>query len=229
MGIGTASPTQALTVNGNIIATSTADYIGIVDNIHGAVLNRKFSIDDNTYVTPGATQLGYSYGAWSFNAYNGYNFQVGTGGTPIDALSILVSGKIGIQTVGPQSTLSVNGGVAIGTTYAGTNAAGSNNLIVQGKVGIGTTTPSQTLHVSGSLLTTSWTGINFSSTGNVIPTAPLEVSGTIGATYFVGDGSGLTNLGQGDRITSGTASVVANQDTGVSGSAPLECPAPSGW
>lgn len=51
-----------------------------------------------------------------------------------------------------------------------------------GNVGIGTTAPSRTLHVAGTVLTTSWTGINLSSAGNVTPTAPLEVSGTISAT-----------------------------------------------
>jgi hypothetical protein len=51
------------------------------------------------------------------------------------------TGNVGIGMTAPQSTLSVSGGVAIGTTYAGTSAAGSNNLIVQGNVGIGTAAP----------------------------------------------------------------------------------------
>jgi len=53
-------------------------------------------------------------------------------------------------------------------------------------------------------------GINW-----VTPTVALEVSGTISATAFVGDGSGLTNLpggggGQSDRIVSDTTSIIAN-------------------
>ena len=48
--------------------------------------------------------------------------------------------RLGIGTTSPQSSLSVNGGAAIGS-YAGTNAAPSNGLIVSGNVGIGTTSP----------------------------------------------------------------------------------------
>jgi hypothetical protein len=43
--------------------------------------------------------------------------------------------RLGIGGVTPLSSLGISGGVAIGTTYAGTNAAGSNNLIVQGNIG----------------------------------------------------------------------------------------------
>jgi hypothetical protein len=64
------------------------------------------------------------------------------------AHQITSAGLQGIDTVSPLSTLSVNGGVAIGTTYAGSNAAGSNNLIVQGSVGIGTTSPGPSLDIS---------------------------------------------------------------------------------
>ena len=82
-----------------------------------------------------------------------------------------------------------------GTLRLSSNGSnGAANLIVNGNVGIATTAPSRTLHISGTALTTSWTGINFSSAGNVTPTAPLEVSGTVSATHFVGDGSGLTGV-----------------------------------
>ena len=49
----------------------------------------------------------------------------------------------------------------------------------------------------------------------VTPTTALEVNGTISATSFVGDGSGLTGIGQGDRITSGTSRVIASEDRSV--------------
>lgn len=49
---------------------------------------------------------------------------------------------VGIFTDTPMSALSVNGGVAIGTTYAASNAAGNNNLIVQSAIAIGTSSVS---------------------------------------------------------------------------------------
>src|ERR1700744_5743552 len=42
-----------------------------------------------------------------------------------------------------------NGGVAIGSSYAGTVAAPANGAIVQGPVGIGSTSPAATLDVNG--------------------------------------------------------------------------------
>ena len=47
--------------------------------------------------------------------------------------------SIGLKT--PKNKLDVEGGVAIGATYSGTDAAPENGLLVQGKVGIGTTDP----------------------------------------------------------------------------------------
>jgi hypothetical protein len=65
------------------------------------------------------------------------------------------------------------------------------------------------MHVAGTGRITSWTTIS----ANVTPTAELDVYGTVSATRFTGDGSGLTNLSvSGDRIVSGTSNVIAHQN-----------------
>ena len=83
-------------------------------------------------------------------------------------------------------------------------------------VGFTSATPSRTLHVLGTALTTSWTGINFSDSAAVTPTAPLEVSGTVSATRFVGDGSGLSNLPAATAASS-TGAVQFNSNNALAG------------
>jgi hypothetical protein len=104
--------------------------------------------------------------------------------------------------------------------------AGGGNIFLGGAagsnvgVGLGTAAISQTLHVSGTARITSWTTV----AANLSPTAALDVYGTVSATNFVGDGSGLTGIAaNGDRLTSGTAFVQAVRDRGgeVSGTLTL--------
>jgi hypothetical protein len=65
-----------------------------------------------------------------------------------DDMYSAVSGNVGIGTNNPQNELDVEGAVAIGASYSGTDTAPSNGLIVQGNVGIGTTsTGDNTLYV----------------------------------------------------------------------------------
>lgn len=72
--------------------------------------------------------------------------------------------------------------------------------------------PSGTLHVSGTVVASSWTAINLGR-GAV---APLEVSGTVSATNFVGNGSGLTGvIASTDRAVSGSINVIAEQTSGT--------------
>lgn len=59
------------------------------------------------------------------------------------------TGNIGIGTATPVNKLDVEGGIAIGATYAGTNTAPTNGAIVEGSVGIGSTTTPARLSVVG--------------------------------------------------------------------------------
>jgi hypothetical protein len=101
--------------------------------------------------------------------------------------AISTSGLVGFGTSTPLSAVSVSGGVAIGTTYAGTNAAGSNNLIVQGTVGIGTTSPNTALDVEV-------TG----SGGSVVKIDNLQASGYSELDMFDASGGPQAFIGWGN-------------------------------
>jgi len=66
-----------------------------------------------------------------------------------NALTLLKNGNLGLGTSSPQNILDIEGGLAVGTNYSGTNAAPSNGAIFEGNVGIGTNTPQHMLHLGG--------------------------------------------------------------------------------
>lgn len=142
------SPNGALSYNGNSFVVCTSG-VWIVEPVTiGAGGTCSSSIYGQLEWTGSAVEVCTSSG-WSSIAASGitgsgttnYLARWTPNGSTLGIGALYDNGTdVGIGTTGPQSTLSVSGGVAIGTTFAGTNAAGSNNLIVQGSVGIGTTT-----------------------------------------------------------------------------------------
>ncbi len=62
-------------------------------------------------------------------------------------------GNIGIGTILSTNALDVNGGVGIGTAYAGYQSAPTNGLIVQGNVGIGTSLNGAKMNIGGACAT----------------------------------------------------------------------------
>ena len=74
-----------------------------------------------------------------------------------NALTVLKNGNVGIGPATPINKFDVQGGVAIGNSYAGIKVAPANGAIIRGNVGIGTPTPTQKLEVNGNI---SVTGVN---------------------------------------------------------------------
>jgi hypothetical protein len=103
-----------------------------------------------------------------------------------------VPGTVGIGTATPGSSLSVDGGVAIGKEYAqNTTKVAANNLAVEGRIGIGTTSPGSPLSVDGGVAIgktyaqnkTSVAGNNLAvegkmSIGTTTPSAVLQIGDT---------------------------------------------------
>jgi len=96
-------------------------------------------------------------------------------GIDVARMMIGQSGNVGIGTTTPVNKLDVEGGLAVGVTYSGTNAVPANGLLVEGNTGIGTTTPVNKLDVEGGLAV----GATYSGT-NAAPTNGLLVEGKVG-------------------------------------------------
>jgi len=65
-------------------------------------------------------------------------FKIGTSALATGTLfTMTTGGDIGIGTITPQNKLDIEGSVAIGATFSGTNAAPTNGMIIEGDVGIG--------------------------------------------------------------------------------------------
>ena len=87
--------------------------------------------------------------------------------------------------------------------------SGSNNLALGALTDVPNTSGSNQLNIANAIYgaDVSNTGISKIGINIPVPTESLEVSGTVSATAFVGDGSGLTNLSGGSSIFSADTSV----------------------
>jgi hypothetical protein len=221
--------------NGNVLigmpgGTRLSLYPHLIDSYNATYNNRLFLnfVSGGPVVTSGALGVGVGNGSLSNTIsiagtahksigverspapHAGFKLTVSAGGAAVGEADknggdlVLSSGL---------STGAGSSGIELKTYPEGSSGSSDNSprtavrITGAGNVGIGTTSPNATLQVSGTARITSWTTI----AANVTPTAELDVYGTVSATRFTGDGSGLTNLSvSGDRIVSGTTSIVAN-------------------
>lgn len=106
------------------------------------------------------------------------SFNVGTTAWPRQ-MYIASTGNVGIGgTMTPSSTLSIKGGLAVGSSYVSGVTAPTNGAIIQGKVGIGTSVPSSTFQVVA-------TNSSTATIGTASQTGCLELGSASGTATLV--------------------------------------------
>ena len=148
-------------------------------------------------------------------------FGYGSSASMVETMRIKGNGNVGIGTTVPAAALSVgNGSLSDGTVsiqtstigagtekYIGINKDGNYGLLVgyRGNAGLIRQVTSDPLQFWVNNLTQAMTILSDGSVGigAATPSTKLEVSGTVKATAFSGDGSGLTTLNA-SNISSGT-------------------------
>src|SRR4030043_1692957 len=125
-------------------------------------------------------------------------FRVMHGST--EQFRVQADNKVGIGTTSPGSTLSIVGGIGIGTTDSFANAViAANNLAVQGNVGIGTTNPTNLIDIYSGSTQLAYIKANGSNglITSIANTAGDPTSGISSGAVFGFNGSGTNFYGIG--------------------------------
>jgi hypothetical protein len=190
-GIGSVVPGAALDVQGT---ARMGGFILTASPSAGNVLSSSAS-GVASWTAPGSLQA--STGASGNLEYdNSGNFSgvVNTGDN--------ASGNVGLGTTLSANLLDIQGGVGIGTSFAGYISAPSNGLIVSGDVGLGTVTPTtQFVVMNGNVGIGTW-----------VPAGILQVNNQ-SHTPFLIDANG--NVGIGTTMTSNAALSVMSGNVGL--------------
>ena len=131
-------------------------------------------------------------------------FYSGLGSTP-ERMRLASNGFLGIGTNSPANRLDVEGGLAVGASYSGTNPAPTNGVIIEGNVGIGTSSPANRLDVEGGMAVgASYSGSSPAPANGAIVQGSVGI-GTTAPEYTLhisnGANTGSGSFGRGLKIT----------------------------
>ena len=181
VGIGTSTPTYQLHLTGDemignkyVLSDDYGSSISIANTVTGEamalrIINKDNDGTENTALNfeaigvPGSTNretgsIGYFASTSDFQFFSSASgtgtarpLRFGIGINPTD-IYITNSSNIGIGTTSPTSKMSVNGNMAIGSTYSAGISAPSNSLIVEGNIGVGVPNPTYQLQTTGDIM-----------------------------------------------------------------------------
>ncbi|WP_409479016.1 tail fiber domain-containing protein [Pseudobdellovibrio sp. HCB154] len=185
VGIGNSTPTAALEVGKNTVSSSSVRFVPSTSQ-QGAL---RFATDNTAnWIQSGVDYTTDSKKDIKFSSINGASTWMTLQAS---------SGNVGIGTATPTQKLDVNGGVRSiygEPTASNTNASGFS---FDGDTGMFAAADGRLNFWSNNTRTMSIYQANV-GIGTSAPTQALDVSGTVKATAFIGDGSGLTNLSPAD-------------------------------
>lgn len=141
VGIGTSTPTSIL----DVVGTANTTGLNVTNTSADIATFKSTSASDNRilFANSGGTfgTLGYTpfNNTFALTTYTNLDLSIGSNNLATEIMRLKAGGNVGIGTTSVINKLDVEGGVAIGASYSGTNVAPSNGLLVEGSVGIGLT------------------------------------------------------------------------------------------
>ncbi|MGE0635879.1 MAG: beta strand repeat-containing protein [Bacteroidia bacterium] len=146
VGIGTTGPAEKLEVAGTIKATNPGT------SPSGSSIKLSSPANDIGVTMDRGNGSGGSQQRWDMKITSDNALRFRSQNTT-DYFAFTNAGNFGIGTTAPVNKLDIEGGLAVGATYSGTNTATANGAIIEGNVGIGTSAPTEKLDVLNGNLT----------------------------------------------------------------------------